>query len=387
MSAVTRPAPEPSSRWNAFWEKAGWVLLMFVASRLLIVALTFYSRQTVARGPYIVVSVQNEHGGSLLDIMTQWDGFWYRFIASHGYGPPTPEIAAAFFPVYPLLVRALKFVVGDAQVASLLVSNGCLIAASLLLVRLLRLDYDELVCRRAITFLMFNPVSFFLSAAYSESTFLLLSIGALLAARQHKWLLAAICGGCLTATRAPGLMIGAPLLTEYALQWRERGVAIWQFVQPKLFWLALVPAGLAVHLLYFYIKRGDFFLPMHAQASGWKKTLTWPWQTFLHPDNFSPSHIPLYQAIVGFALVLAIAGFFLKLRPTYLVYVVVAMLFYLAWGSLEGLPRYVSVLFPLQLVLALSSLRWSWLYEPLLAFSIGLLALCTVLFANAYQMT
>jgi hypothetical protein len=384
---VTDPAPKSTSRWKAVWGKAGWVLWTFAASRLLIVALIFYSRQTVARGPYVVVSTQNEHGGSLLDIMTQWDGFWYRFIAAHGYGPPTPELAAAFFPVYPLLVRALKFVVRDPQVASLLVSNGCLIAASFLFLRLLRLDYDERVCRRAITFLMFNPVSFFLSAAYSESTYLLLSIGAVLAARRQKWLVAALCGGCLTATRAPGLMIGAPLLTEYVLEWRGRGVAIREFLRPKLFWLALVPAGLAVHLSYFYIKRGDFFLPMHAQAGGWKKTLTWPWQTFLHPDNFAPSHMPLYQTIVGFALVLTVAGFFLKLRPTYLVYVAAAMLFYLAWGSLEGLPRYVSVLFPLYLVLALSSLRWPWLYEPLLAFSIGLLALCTVLFANAYQMT
>jgi hypothetical protein len=47
----------------------------------------------------------------------------------------------------------------------------------------------------------------------------------------------------------------------------------------------------------------------------------------------------------------------------------------------------VSVVFPLYLVLALSSLRWPRLYEPLLGFSIGLLALCTILFANAYQMT
>lgn len=360
---------------------------MFAASRLLIVALVFYSRQIVTRGPYVVVSVQEEHGGTLLDILTQWDGFWYRFIAAHGYGPPTPDIAAAFFPVYPLLVRALRFVVRDWQVASLLVSNGCLIAASLLLPRLLRRDYDERVCRRAITFLMFNPVSFFLSAAYTESTFLLLSIGALLAARQNKWLLASICGGCLSATRAPGLIIGAPLLAEYAVQWRERGIGIREFVKAKLFWIALVPAGLGLYLFYFYKTRGDFFRPMHAQAGGWKKTLTWPWQTFLHPDNFSLSHIPLYQAIVGFALVLVVAGFFFKLRPTYLVYVVTAMLFYLMWGSLEGLPRYVSVLFPLYLVLALSSLRWRWLYEPLLAFSIGLLALCTILFANAYQMT
>jgi hypothetical protein len=384
---VTSAAPEVSSRWRAFWEKAGWVLFLFVISRLLIVALMYYSRQIVARGPYVLISGQNEHGGTLLDVVTQWDGVWYRLIAQQGYDAPTPALAPAFFPVYPLVVCAVKFVVRDPQIASLLVSNGCLIAASLLLVRLLRLDYDEAVCRRSITFLMFNPVSFFLSAAYSESTFLLLSIGALLAARQNKWLVASLCGGCLTATRAPGLMIGAPLLAEYAMQWRERGAVLRQFVQAKLFWLALVPAGLGFYLFYFYIKRGDFFLPMHAQTGGWKKTLTWPWQTFFQPDNFSPSHIPLYQAIVGFALVLAVVGFFLRLRPTYLVYVVAAMLFYLAWGSLEGLPRYVSVLFPLQLVLALSSLRWQWLYEPLLGFSIGLLALCTVLFANAYQMT
>jgi hypothetical protein len=93
--------------------------------------------------------------------MTQWDGNWYRLIAQNGYAPPMPPVAAAFFPLYPLGVRAVALVVRDLQVASLLVSNGCLIAASLLLVRLLRCDYDELVCRRAITFLMFNPVSFF----------------------------------------------------------------------------------------------------------------------------------------------------------------------------------------------------------------------------------
>ena len=379
--------PEPSQRWRPAWTDAGWVLLMFAASRLVLVALIVYSRQIIERGPHVWVSRQDEHGGTLLDLLTQWDGNWYRLIAENGYAPPMPEIAAAFFPLYPMLVRAVEFIVRDFQVASVLVSNGCLIAAALLLVRLLRLDYDELVCRRAITFLMFNPVSFFLSSAYTESTFLLLSIGALLAARQGKWLVAALSGMCLSATRAPGLLIGAPLFAEYLLQWQKRGGNARAFFRPHLLFLALVPVGLLAYMLYLYGQRGDLFLPMHAQARGWGKALTLPWQTFLWPRNLPPSHIPLYQAIVGGAIILTGAGFFLRLRATYVVYAVVSILFYLAWGSLEGLPRYVSILFPLHIVLALLSSRWKWLYEPLLAFSIALLALCTVLFANAYQMT
>ena len=380
--------PELSKRWWPAWTEAGWVVLMFAASRLMLVMLIVLSRQIIERGPHVVVSGQTQHGGTLLDILTQWDGVWYRLIAKQGYGPPMPEVAAAWFPVYPLLVRGVAFIVRDLQVASLLVSNGCLIAAALLLIRLLRLDYDELVCRRVITFLMFNPVSFFLSAAYSESTFLLLSIGALLAARHDKWLVAALCGGCLSATRPPGLLIGAPLFAEYVVQWRIRGDNMRAFFRPQLLWLAMVPAGLAVYMLYFYVQRGDLFIPMHAQASGWGKTLTLPWQTLLWPSSsFPPSHIPLYQAVVGAAIILIGAGFFLRLRATYLVYASISILFYLAWGSLEGLPRHVSVLFPIHVVLALLSSRWKWIYEPLLAFSIALLALCTVLFANAYQIT
>lgn len=360
---------------------------MFAASRLILITLIVFSRPIIARGPHVIVSGQMQHGGTLLDLLTQWDGVWYRLIAKQGYGPPTPEIAAAFFPVYPLLVRGAAFIVRDLQVASLLVSNGCLIAAALLFIRLLRLDYDELICRRAITFLMFNPVSFFLSAAYTESTFLLLSIGAVLAARQGKWLVAACCGGGLSATRAPGLLIGAPLFTEYVVQWRARGGNLRAFFRPQLFCLALVPAGLALYMFYFHVHRGDLFMPMHAQARGWGKAVSLPWRSFLWPSSLPVSHLPLYQTIVGVAIILTIAGFFLKMRATYLVYAVGSLLFYLAWGDLEGLPRYVSILFPIHIILALLSSRWKWMYEPLLAFSIALLALCTVLFANAYHMT
>jgi Gpi18-like mannosyltransferase len=359
---------------------------MFVASRLVIVAVIIYSRQIVARGPHIEVSGQEQHGGTLLDILTQWDGTWYRYIAERGYASPMPAVATAFFPAYPLAVRAVGFVVRDLQVASVLVSNGCLIAAALVLKKLLRLDYDEPVCRRAIVFLMFNPVSFFFSTAHTESMFLLLSVGALLAARQGRWLGSGLWGALLTATRPPGLLIAAPLLTEHVIQWREQRDGPRRVFHPRVLWLGLVPVGLALYLLHCYRTRGDWLAPIHAQGV-WRKTLTWPWQSFLWPQNFSPAHVPLYQAIVGAAIALIAVGFFLRIRASYLVYAVVAIVFYLAWGTLDALPRFLSVLFPIHLALALVSTRWRWLYEPLLAFSVALLAYCTILFANAYQMT
>jgi hypothetical protein len=384
---VNPPATQVASRWRLLWEKAGWVLFMFAVSRLIVVALIIYSRQIVSRGEFTEVSGQEQHGGTLLDLLTQWDGTWYRLIAERGYAPPMPAVAAAFFPVYPLAVRAVAFVVRDVQVASLIVSNGCLIAAALLLMKLLRLDYDERVCRRAVTFLLFNPVSFFVSAAYPESTFLLLSVGALLAARRGQWLVAGICGAFLSATRPPGLIIGAPLLAEHAVQWREQRGPPRRLFQLRLLWLGLIPLGIGLYLFYCYATRGDWLSPMHAQAGGWGRTLAWPWQSFLWPLNFPPSHIPLYQAIVAAAIILIVAGFFLKLRGTYLVYAAVSLLFSLAWGSLEALPRHLSMVFPIYLVMALLSVRWRWLYEPLLALSIALLVYCTVLFANAYWMT
>jgi hypothetical protein len=60
---------------------------------------------------------------------------------------------------------------------------------------------------------------------------------------------------------------------------------------------------------------------------------------------------------------------------------------YLCSGTLEAMPRYFSVEFPLFIVIGLIVARFERAYEPLLAASIALLTLCTVLSANGYWMT
>ncbi|MBA2584980.1 MAG: hypothetical protein H0U99_00650 [Chthoniobacterales bacterium] len=151
-------------RLRSAWQEVRWPCLTFVASRLTIILVMLTSRQIMARGPFVQISGQMEHGGTLLDLLTQWDGVWYRMVAQHGYGSPSVPLAPAFFPFYPVLIRIVAFFIRDYQVASLVVSNCCLLVAAVVFDRLLWLDYKETTRRRALMFLMFNPVSFFFPA-------------------------------------------------------------------------------------------------------------------------------------------------------------------------------------------------------------------------------
>jgi hypothetical protein len=364
-----------------------WVLIAFAASRLVIVLAMVLSRQIISRGPYAATYGQMEHGGTLFDLFTQSDGVWYRMVAEHGYQPPSHPLAPAIFPLYPILIRLVAFIVRDWQAASLLVSNGCLIAAALLFDRLLRLDHDEATSRRAITFLMFSPLSFFFSSAYTESTFLLLALAATFAARKGKWFIACLCAAFLGGTRPPGIFIGVLLLAEYLMQWRSSDGKLRALVHPRLLFFALIPLGLVAYLSYCHFAFGDFFKPMHAHGTGWAQHLTWPWQTFLHPQNFTPAYVPLYETLITAGLVTLVAGVIVGLRPSYWIYAVVSAAFSLSWATVDGVPRFFSVIFPLYIVLAVATERWKWSYEPILAFSVALLALCSILAANAYQMT
>src|ERR671911_3053092 len=59
----------------------------------------------------------------LLAPLARWDSIWYLRIADSGYGESVPR--AAFFPLYPLLVRSLGALFGG--------SSAALLAASFLI--------------------------------------------------------------------------------------------------------------------------------------------------------------------------------------------------------------------------------------------------------------
>jgi Gpi18-like mannosyltransferase len=335
-----------------------------------------------------------ETKGALLSVLNGWDGTWYRTIGQAGYLShllPWKEdvpLALAFFPFYPVLIRLVAFVIPDFWIASVVVSNICFLVSAVLFDALIKLDYpDPKVGHRAITFLMFTPMSFFFSMAYTESTFLMLSLAAFLAARKEKWLIASLCGMCLSVTRPPGFLIALPLFIEYLQQWRRSEPTLRTLFRPPLFLLGLIPLGVVAFMAFCYFELGSFFAFMHAHQAGWEQKLAYPWHAITGLDEFAPFYRWLFVGALVVGSSLFAAGFWLRIRLSYLVWIGALIAFSLSWGTMASSPRYLSIIFPLFIVLGLITARFEGAYEWLLAASVAVLTLCTVLITNGYWMT
>src|SRR6478736_537173 len=96
---------------------------------------------------------------NIVDGTDRWDALWFERIAREGYRPD--DASAAFFPGYPLAIRAVDLVtpVGTPG-AALLVSNASFLGALIVLYALTAREWDTPVARRTIVLLACFPSSF-----------------------------------------------------------------------------------------------------------------------------------------------------------------------------------------------------------------------------------
>jgi hypothetical protein len=69
--------------------------------------------------------------------------------------------------------------------------------------------------------------------------------------------------------------------------------------------------------------------------------------------NYNDFYATLFLGTIGISLLLWVAGLFLKIRASYLVYMALLTAVYLCSATLEAMPRYFTVEFPLFIVLGL----------------------------------
>jgi hypothetical protein len=174
-------------------------------------------------------------------LLAGWQRFdtnWYLAIAREGYAQAGSTV---YFPLYPLLIRAASLVTGNAMVAALLVSNLALVGALYYLYRLAEGIFDADAARRTISFWLLFPTGFFLFAAYTESFFLFLSLGALLLAQRERWGISIIFAVLAALTRLQGALLILPLAY---LIWKQVSARKLQFTDAfRLLGLLLIPAA------------------------------------------------------------------------------------------------------------------------------------------------
>jgi len=99
-------------------------------------------------------------------------------------------------------MRGLGQIIGDVDLAGIVISNVSLLIACIILYRLAKLDADEAFALRSVKFMMLFPTAFIYSGIFTESLFLALALGCFYYSRLGKWYLVGILGFCLTLTRS-----------------------------------------------------------------------------------------------------------------------------------------------------------------------------------------
>lgn len=152
-------------------------------------------------------------GPAWLDAWFQFDAGWYHRIATVGYDyVPGQQSSIAFFPTYPLGVRALATVVGDAQVAGTLLAVVAGGASVLLFGRWAWQRLDPPAATAAVGVLMLYPYALFLyGAMYADSLFLLSAVSAFLLVERRWYWAAGLVGALATAGRPVGMAVAVGL--------------------------------------------------------------------------------------------------------------------------------------------------------------------------------
>jgi hypothetical protein len=168
---------------------------------------------------------------SPLGILTSWDGRWYGQVARNGYLlVPGHQSDPAFFPLYPVLLRAGHTLGLSYAAAGILISNAVLLVGLIAFYRLGRAFLPERDAYRAAVFAAIAPMGFAFSMVYPEAVVFTAMALAGLAAMRGRWISCALFAAIAALARPQGALIVLPLAAAVWHAWprlapRARGLA------------------------------------------------------------------------------------------------------------------------------------------------------------------
>lgn len=333
------------------------------------------------------------------------DAQWYLLIAKQGYvdtpHAPYPHLWANFFPLYPLLIHVVAqffalFPLADPYaIAGMLISWITFAVACVGLYRLTSRFFGQSVAVGATLLLAVFPFSLYYGAAYTEAPYLALAVWAFVFIEQRQWWAASALAGLACAVRPPGLLIGACVALAYLLDWYLN----YRPLRLNILALALTPLGLFAYMFYCWARWGQPFAYVTASQLGWHGGhlqtggLRFVAHALIHTPSWlgtrDGNHILDYFAILlmlGFLALIPLV--WRRLGPIYALFTFASVAApILDFSNANSLGRYLSVVFPIFMLLAFALRERPRLLAALSVVSGIVLILCATYFVAGYGLS
>jgi hypothetical protein len=268
---------------------------------VLVVVIALTSASLVVLGDALEPSQQDAPDmpdSLVVKALTHWDAGWYAEIAKNGYWyNPGHQSPVAYFPLYPMVVRALTLTGLNRWVAGPLLSFVCAIGGMLLFRRWALRVKPEAANTAFLALLLYPFNEYLYGVMYSDALFLVVGAAAFYMVECDRPFAAAFFGALATACRpvAPALVIG---LVLRSLE-RRRTAGL------PLTWRQLVPGlagiGFAAYLLFLGLEFNDPLAFAHVQgAPGWEQLPGWhSWLKIAWFKSMFPRVAPLVGIRLG----------------------------------------------------------------------------------------
>lgn len=320
----------------------------------------------------------------LIDAGVRMDAWWYVRIVEHGYTFSTRHISSiVFYPLYPLLIKAVSLITGNVFLAGMLISTLCLFLSVLVLQRWL--DGRGLGNASAMTLgvMLCFPFGFFWVSMYTESLFLFLALATFIFFEKQRFAPAATCAFLAVLARPTGLILAPCLAAMILAGWhpstflrRSRTanedlstdpagpVAKHERQDPSTGarvapWLAVAagPVGWAAFAVYQWVAFGTPLASVRAEAvAPFSRDVSQAVSDLLlRRPGFPPWYLAFMLGI-GLLFLAAIPLVYRRFGLPYALFAALAVLFPMTSG-LTSMERYVLIDFPVFAAVACSRRR------------------------------
>ncbi|MER7750614.1 glycosyltransferase family 39 protein [Kitasatospora sp. NPDC097643] len=327
-------------------------------------------------GDYLKKNPGRGGGAQPWDVLGTWDGIWYQRIAENGYNPELIplhgwplasyyENSAAFFPLYPWLMRLVGAVTGLGPYGSGIVVSvvASLVAAAGIFAVAERLGGFRAGVIAAVIWGLF-PGSGVEWAVYSDSLFVALSAWACYCVMTRRWLTAgllALVAG-LNRPTAAALIAAVSIAALVALIRRTDGVA------RPLTAMLITPWGLVWYVTWVGYRMGDWGGYFKLQRGAWNRYFDGGASTIRTIMDVITGHWDFWQSnpvpdLIAIALLMVLPGLLVLLwrtRPPLVLWAYTLATVFLSLSSNQifgNISRYLLPAFPLFIGLAVALRR------------------------------